>query len=100
VAVSQTTVPISSELTPWLWPLAGVLILLAVVLGGLLLPRAVQAREGQKWVSAHVQAVAGAAFDTAVEVMQSRADHLPPTCVVRLEPHADSGTQVLEEVGR
>ncbi|MGH3719993.1 MAG: hypothetical protein ACRDRI_14365 [Pseudonocardiaceae bacterium] len=72
--------------------------LLVVLLIGLLALLATQARKGQKWVHAHVQAVAGAVSGTVAEVMEPRTDHSPPTCVVRIEPHADNGTQVLEGV--
>jgi hypothetical protein len=83
------------QLVPWFWPVIVALILLGV---GLLIFRAVRGRQRQKWVHAHVRAVAGTAPGVGVEVMESRTDHSPPTCVVRLEPRADSGTQVLEEV--
>jgi hypothetical protein len=82
-----------SKLIPWLW----LLIPLAV---GLLVILAVRARRGQKWVRGHVRAVPGAAPGAVVEVMESRTNHSPPTQVVRLEPHADSGTQIFEEVDR
>jgi len=90
------------QLVPWFWPVIVALILLGVglliLLVVLLLFRAVRGRQGQKWVRAHVRAVAGTAPGVGVEVMESRTDHSPPTCVVRLESRADSGTQVLEEV--
>ncbi|MGH3754909.1 MAG: hypothetical protein ACRDRP_19865 [Pseudonocardiaceae bacterium] len=86
---------------PWLWPVFTALILLTVgLLVVLLVLRAVQNRKGPKWVHAHVEAVAGAAPGVGVEIMESRTDHSPPSCVVRLEPHADSGIQILEEVRR
>jgi len=90
-----------SKLIPWLWSVIVALILLGVgllALLGLLVWRAVRGRQEQKWVHAHVQAVAGATPSVDVEVMESRTDHSPPTWVVRIEPHADSGRQVLEEV--
>jgi hypothetical protein len=90
------------QLVPWFWPVIVALILLSVglliLLVGLLIFRAVRDRQRQKWVRAHVRAVAGTAPGVGVEVMESRTDHSPPTCVVRLEPRADSGTQILEEV--
>jgi len=91
---SLPVVPAAFELSPWLW-----LIPLGIgLLVGLLVLLATQARKGQKWVRAHVQAVAGAAPSAVAEVMESRTDRSPPTCVVRIEPHVDSGTQVLEGV--
>jgi hypothetical protein len=90
-----------SKLIPWLWSMIVALILLGLgllALLGLLAWSAVRGRQKQKWVHTHVQAIAGAAPGVDVEVMESRTDHSPPTWVVRLEPHADSGRQVLEEV--
>jgi hypothetical protein len=82
-----------------LWRVAVALILLGIaLLVGLLTWLAVQSRKGPKWVRAHVQAVAGAAPEAVAEVMESRTDHSPPTCVVRLEPYPDRGIQVLEGV--
>lgn len=89
------------EPIPWLWPVAiAVILLSAGLLVGLLILLAFRARKGQKWVRAHVRAVVGAAPGVGVEVMESRTDYSPPSCVVRLEPHADSGMQVLEEAHR
>jgi hypothetical protein len=89
---------------PWLWPVFSALILipigLLILLIATLISRAIRDRRGQKWVHAHVKAVAGTAPSTGVEVMESRSDYAPPSCVVRLEPHADSGVLVLEEVHR
>jgi hypothetical protein len=85
-----------SELIPWPWLIAALILLgvgLLTVLGG-------RVSHGQKWVRAHVRAVAGIAPDVDVEVMESRSDRSATTCVVRMEPHADSGTQILEEVHR
>lgn len=90
----------SVGLIPWLWPVAVALILLGVgllaLLAVLLILRAVRGWQGQKWVPAHVHAVAGVAPDTVVEIMEPRTADSSPTCVVRIAPHADSGTQVLE----
>lgn len=83
-----------SELIPWSW-LVVALILLGV---GLVTALAGRALHGQRWVRAHVRAVAGVAPSVGVEVMESRSDSSSTTCVVRMEPHADSGMQVLEEV--
>ncbi len=89
------------EPIPWFWPVFTALVLLSAgLLVGLLVLLAVRARKGQKWVRAHVRAVVGAAPDVGVEIMESRTEYSPPSCVVRLEPHADSGMQVLEEVRR
>jgi beta-lactam-binding protein with PASTA domain len=94
VTVSQATVPIS-ERTP-LWPVAAALIVLG---GALMAPRVVRARRGPQWVRAHVRISSGTAPGSDVEVTPTPADRRP-TPVVRIEPHADGGTQVLEEVHR
>jgi hypothetical protein len=100
--VKPPVTPMSfSKLIPWLWSVIVALILLGLgllALLGLLASSAVRGRQKQKWVHTHVQAIAGAAPGVDVEVMESQMDHSPPTWVVRLEPHADSGRQVLEEV--
>jgi hypothetical protein len=98
-------VPVSRiDPLPWFWPvIIALLVLSAALLLGLLLLLTARARKGPKWVHTHVRAVAAVAEATpgaSVEVMESRTDHSAPPCVVRLEPHADSGLQVLEEVGR
>jgi hypothetical protein len=77
------------------------LILLGIgLLAALLVLHAVRNRQGQKWMRARIQLVAGAdpGVGVGVEVMESRTDRSPSTCVMRLEPHADSGTQIFEEV--
>jgi hypothetical protein len=100
--VMPAAVPVSRlEPIPWFWPVVIALLLLcAALLVGLLLLLAARSRKGPKWVRAHVRAVAGAAHGAGVEVTESRTDHSVPLCVVRLESHADSGSQVLEEVCR
>lgn len=52
-----------------------------------------------EWVHAHFQAVAGVAPDMVVEVLP-RMEGSPPTFVVRIDPHTDSGTQVVEEIAQ
>lgn len=79
------------------WPVAVALTLLAAVV--LAAPR-VWARRGPKWVRAHVQAVARPGVDRDAAIVRSPAARSSPTCVVRLEPHADRGTQALLEVDR
>jgi hypothetical protein len=102
--VEPPVAPVSvSNLISWLWIGLILLILLGVGLVALLvgqLSRVVRARQDQQWVQAHVEAVAGAASGVGVEVMESRTDFSPPTLAVRIEPHADSGTQILEEARR
>jgi hypothetical protein len=100
--VVPPAVPVSRiDPMPWFWPLIiALLVLSAALLLGLLLLLAVQARKGPKWVHAHVRAVAAATPGPGVEVMESRTERSVPTCAVRLQPHADSGLQVLEEVSQ
>jgi hypothetical protein len=87
-----------AQLIPWLWPVATALTLLALLVAGLLASRAIRARQGHQGAHTDVRIVAGADLGIEVEVTQSRADHSPPTFAVRIEPHADRGTQILEEV--
>jgi hypothetical protein len=102
-AVPEVEAPVSSlgffKVTPGLWPVIVALILLGVgLLVALLVLHAVRNRHGQKWMRARIQVVAGADPSVGVEVMESRTDRSPSTCVVRLEPHAGSGTHIFEEV--
>jgi hypothetical protein len=86
---------------PWFWPFVIALLLLSgALLVGLLVLLALRSSKGPGWVCAHVRAVAGAASGADVEVMEPRTDQSPRSCAVRLEPHADRGVQVLEEVSR
>jgi hypothetical protein len=96
--VVQSPVDPVVQLIPRWWPIPALLTLLVA---GLLVSRVIRAqKEQQKQKGAHtdVRAVVGADPGTDVEVMQSRTDRSPPTFVVRIEPRADSGTQVFEEV--
>jgi hypothetical protein len=89
---------VAQQITQW-WP---ILVLLTLLVAGLLasrvVSRAIRAPQEQNGVSTDVRAVAGAISSVELKVMQSRVDHSLPTCVVRIEPHADNGTQILEEV--
>jgi hypothetical protein len=93
--VVQPAVNPAVQLIPQWWPIPALLTVLVV---GLLVSRVIRALHQQKVVPTDVRVIAGAVSGVEVEVMQSRADHSPPTRVVRIEPHADSGTQILEEV--
>lgn len=75
-------------------------MLLAVLLGAAATKGKIarQPRRGPEWVHEHVLPVAGATTpQMSVEVV-SRTDGSPPTRVVRIAPHADSGTQFVEEI--
>ncbi len=93
ITVTPATVPVS-ERTP-VWVVAAALILLGAAL---LIPRSVRARRRPSWVRTHVRVVARTGPARDVKFTQSLADPSTPTCVVRLEPHADGGKQVLVEV--
>lgn len=100
--VVPPAIPVSHlDPMPWFWPLIfALLALCAALLLGLLLLLTTRARKGPKWVHAHVRAVAAATAGPGIDVMESRTDHSPPTCAVRLEPNPDRGQQILEEVNR
>jgi hypothetical protein len=78
------------------------LILLGVgLLAALIGLHALRNRHEQKWARARIKLAPGPDPGVGVEVLESRTDHAPPTCVVRLQPLADNhGTQILEEVHR
>jgi hypothetical protein len=100
--VVPPTVPVSRiDPLPWFWPMIiALLALCAALLLGLLLLLFLAARDrarrGPKWVHTHVRVIAAADPGPSVEVVEPRTEHSAPTCVVRLEPHDDSGLQVLE----
>lgn len=54
--------------------------------------------DGSEWVRAHVRAVASDGGSADVAVVESPAGDSPPTAVIRIVPHVDAGTQVVEEV--
>jgi beta-lactam-binding protein with PASTA domain len=94
-AGSAVTVTLTQP-TPW-WPAAALAVLLGVAL---LATRMLPSHRDRRWVRAHVRATSGAPPGFDVDVTEQPAAASPPTHVVRIEPHPDSGTQVFEEVGR
>lgn len=79
------------------WALAALLgVLLAVSLLGL---RGSRARKSERWVREHVRVEAGD-VPRPVSVPVAPAEGVPPGHTVRIEPHVDTGTHVLEEVDR
>jgi hypothetical protein len=78
------------------WPVALLVVLLAAAVIG---PRFIRGRRDRRWVRAHVRVRGGATRAPTVEIAE-QPDAAERTHVVRLEPHADRGTQVLEEVDR
>ncbi len=73
-----------------------------VVLGGgllsLLALRVLRGRRDRRWVRTHVRAAPGPPAHSRLDVTEAPVDSSPPAVVVRIEPHADRGTQVLQEV--
>lgn len=98
-----TLVPVGSAVMVTLghpaprWPVAVLLALLAAAVIG---PRILRGRRNRTWVRTHVRVRGGAIQAPTVEIAEQPDASLPPTRVVRLEPHTDQGTQVLEEVDR
>lgn len=85
---------------PMAWgTLVGALILAGAVPGvPLLIPPALQARRGPKWVRTNVRAVADTAPAVGIGLTPQIDDRWLPTAVVRFALHADRGTQTLTEV--
>jgi beta-lactam-binding protein with PASTA domain len=79
------------------WPVGVLLVLLAAAVVG---PRIIRSRRDRRWVRAHVRVRGGASQAPTVEIAEQPDASFQPTHVVRLEPRADRGTQVLEEVDR
>jgi hypothetical protein len=79
------------------WPVGVLLVLLVAAVVG---PRLLRSRRDRTWVRAHVRVRGGATRAPTVEIAEQPDASFQPTHVVRLEPHADRGTHVLEEVDR
>ena len=79
------------------WPVGVLLVLLVAAVVG---PRLLRGRRDRTWVRAHVRVRGGATQAPTVEIAEQPDASFQPTHVVRLEPHADRGTHVLEEVDR
>jgi beta-lactam-binding protein with PASTA domain len=79
------------------WPVGVLLVLLVAAVIG---PRFIRGRRDRTWVRAHVRVRGGATRGPTVQIAEQPDASFQPTHVVRLEPHADRGTQVLEEVDR
>lgn len=78
--------------TPWWLAFVG----LAVLLGSLLLAHyRVQRHRDRRWVNDHVQVRLQTPRDP---IVTEPLDGGPPTTVVRIEPHPDSGSHALEEL--
>lgn len=73
------------------------LVVLVLILLGVLGATAIrQIRRAPAWVATHVRAAPGFSPPIDVNVAESRVDDTSRACVVRITPHRDDGTQVLE----
>jgi hypothetical protein len=79
------------------WPVGVLVVLLAAAVVG---PRIIRGRRDRRWVRAHVRVRAGVTRAPTVEVAEQPDASFRSAHIVRLEPRADVGTQVLEEVDR
>jgi beta-lactam-binding protein with PASTA domain len=84
--------------TPW-WPIAAAA--LVVLLGAALSTHQVtRSSRDRRWLRKHMRLAPGVASAPGFDITEPLGEREPPTLVVRLVTHADSGTQVLEEVPR
>lgn len=84
--------------TPW-WPIAAAALL--VLLGTAVSAHQVtRSSRDRRWLRKHMRLAPGVAPAPGFVITEPRREREPPTLVVRLVTHADSGTQVLEEVPR
>jgi hypothetical protein len=96
VGTAVTLTLASSPPTPW-WPVAAaVLALLLAVASGAF--KSTRPRRDRRWLRKHMRLVPGAASAPEFDVREPRTEQAAPTLVVRLQPRANGGMQVLEEV--
>ena len=95
VTVAEGPDPVAESI-PW-WTIVTLLVLLVAVL---LVWYALRVQRAKEWVRAHVRVALGGTTDVGAQVEESRTIGSPITCVVRIEPHADNGTHVIQEVAR
>ena len=96
VGTAVTLTLASSTETPW-WPVAvAVLALLLAVASAAF--KSTRPRRDRRWLRKHMRLVPGAASAPEFDVREPRTEQAAPTLVVRLQPRADGGMQVLEEV--
>ncbi|MGH3931403.1 MAG: hypothetical protein ACRDTF_15700 [Pseudonocardiaceae bacterium] len=92
--------PALSSSGPLSWGLlirALILVVAAVPAALALIPLALRARRGPKWVNTNVRAVAQVAPAASV-AMAPQIDSCPPASIMQFALHTDSGTQSLTEV--
>ena len=87
----------SSTLFWWARLAIVTLTLFGIGLLTLLVLRTVRYRHQQTEIGTKIRAIARAVFHVDIEVIEPQTDH-SPSCIVRIEPHTDRGTQILEEV--
>lgn len=95
--------PEDCQNTAWTIGTAGAIAATAAVAAAVVASKPDQAAskpddDGLEWVRAHVRAVASDGGSADVAVVASPAGDSPPTAVIRIVPHVDAGTQVVEEV--
>jgi beta-lactam-binding protein with PASTA domain len=96
VGTAVTLTLASSTETPW-WPVAvAVLALLLAVASAAF--KATRPRRDRRWLRKHMRLIPGAASAPEFDVREPRTEQAAPTLVVRLQPRADGGMQVLEEI--
>lgn len=89
--------PEDCQNTAWTVGTAGAIAAAAAVAAAVAVSKPDQV-EGPEWVHAHVRAAASDGGGSDVAVVELLEGHSPPTAVVRIVPHADEGTQAIEEV--
>ena len=88
------TVAATAASTSW-WPATlAPLILVAPFLFAL---RTVRRRRGRSWARIHTRVAPGAAARRRVTTTESSAEPSSADVVVRIEPHADAGTRIIEK---
>lgn len=100
-AGSAVTLTLTSSPEPPWWPIApaATALVLLLVLGATLAAyQTTRASRDRRWLRKHMRLVPGAASAPGFDIRESRTELSAPTLVVRLEPQADRGKQVLEEV--
>jgi hypothetical protein len=86
-----------AELFSWARLVIVTLTLFGIGLLTLLVLRTVRHRHQQTEIGTNIRAIARAVPYIDIEVIKPQTDH-SPSCIVRIEPHTDRGTRILEEV--
>jgi hypothetical protein len=86
-----------AELFSWARLVIVTLTLFGIGLLTLLVLRTVRHRHQQTEIGTNIRAIARAVPYIDIEVIEPQTDH-SPSRIVRIEPHTDRGTQILQEV--